>query len=233
MVAFRSLWLLLPRPLRQLPADLAAVVVLVVATNVAALAPVIRETPLRVPLGLAFVLFVPGYAFIAALFPGRRVAGTVRRAGHIDRSARRLGVPIRRLVRRRLLAVRDRRPRARRPLLRTQYRHRPAHWARIELHALGHSTRPDRGFRQRVHARVGRRCGRTPAKERSRSRSGFQVPLPGVVRRRPDGVARAGYARGRRAERVVGRVGRPRGRERRLRGDGPARWRAVSRRSIC
>jgi uncharacterized membrane protein len=69
MVAFRSLWLLLPRPLRQLPADLAAVVVLVVATNVAALAPVIRETPLRVPLGLAFVLFVPGYAFIAALFP--------------------------------------------------------------------------------------------------------------------------------------------------------------------
>ncbi|WP_226042370.1 DUF1616 domain-containing protein [Natrinema sp. DC36] len=69
MVAFRSLWLLLPRPLRQLPADLAAVIALVVATNVAALAPVIRETPLRVPLGLAFVLFVPGYAFIAALFP--------------------------------------------------------------------------------------------------------------------------------------------------------------------
>ncbi|MDS0475724.1 DUF1616 domain-containing protein [Natrinema sp. 1APR25-10V2] len=69
MVAFRSLWLLLPRPVRRLPADLAAVLVLVVATNVAALAPVLRETPLRVPLGLAFVLFVPGYAFIAALFP--------------------------------------------------------------------------------------------------------------------------------------------------------------------
>ncbi|WP_254533375.1 DUF1616 domain-containing protein [Natrinema gelatinilyticum] len=69
MVAFRSLWLLLPRPVRQLPADLAAVLVLVVATNITALAPVIRETPLRVPLGLAFVLFVPGYAFIAALFP--------------------------------------------------------------------------------------------------------------------------------------------------------------------
>ncbi|MFC6766317.1 DUF1616 domain-containing protein [Natrinema soli] len=69
MVAFRSLWLLLPRPVRNLPADLAAVVALVITTNVAALAPVIRETPLRVPLGLAFVLFVPGYAFIAALFP--------------------------------------------------------------------------------------------------------------------------------------------------------------------
>ncbi|SEU04969.1 DUF1616 domain-containing protein [Natrinema hispanicum] len=69
MVAFRSLWLLLPRRVRQLPADLAAVVALVIATNIAALAPVIRETPLRVPFGLAFVLFVPGYAFIAALFP--------------------------------------------------------------------------------------------------------------------------------------------------------------------
>ncbi|WP_049910603.1 DUF1616 domain-containing protein [Natrinema gari] len=69
MVAFRSLWLLLPRRVRQLPADLAAVVALVIATNIAVLVPVIRETPLRVPIGLAFVLFVPGYAFIAALFP--------------------------------------------------------------------------------------------------------------------------------------------------------------------
>ncbi|SEP93466.1 DUF1616 domain-containing protein [Natrinema salaciae] len=69
MVVFRSLWLLLPRQVRRLPADLAAVVALVAATNVAALVPVIRETLLRVPLGLAFVLFVPGYAFIAALFP--------------------------------------------------------------------------------------------------------------------------------------------------------------------
>lgn len=69
MVAFRSLWLLLPRPLRQLPADLAAVLVFVGVTNIAVLGPIIRETPLRVPLGLAFVLFVPGYAFIAALFP--------------------------------------------------------------------------------------------------------------------------------------------------------------------
>ncbi|WP_114576843.1 DUF1616 domain-containing protein [Saliphagus sp. LR7] len=69
MVAPRTLWLALPRGLRELPADLAAAVALVVATNVAVLAPVIRETPLRVPIGLAFVLFVPGYAFVAALFP--------------------------------------------------------------------------------------------------------------------------------------------------------------------
>ena len=69
MHASRSLWLLLPRRVRALPADLAVMVVFVVVTNVAVLAPVIRDTPLRVPLGLVFVLFVPGYAFVAALFP--------------------------------------------------------------------------------------------------------------------------------------------------------------------
>ena len=65
----RTLRLLLPRQLRELPADLASVVVLTLLVNVAVFAPVIRETPLRVPLGLLFVLLVPGYAFIAALFP--------------------------------------------------------------------------------------------------------------------------------------------------------------------
>jgi uncharacterized membrane protein len=63
------LWLLLPRHLRALPADLAAVLALVVATNLAVFVPVVNETPLRVVVGLAFVLFVPGYAFVAALFP--------------------------------------------------------------------------------------------------------------------------------------------------------------------
>jgi len=62
-------WQLIPRPLRQLPADLVAIILLVGATAVAVLAPVVDETPLRVVLGLPFVLFLPGYAFIAALFP--------------------------------------------------------------------------------------------------------------------------------------------------------------------
>ena len=65
----RSAWLLLPPRVRALPADIAAVILLIVLTNIAVFVPVINETPLRVPIGLAFVLFVPGYAFIAALFP--------------------------------------------------------------------------------------------------------------------------------------------------------------------
>ena len=64
-----GLWLLLPRPIRQLPTDLAILIALDILTGVAALTPVIKETPLRIVLGLPFVLFLPGYAFVAALFP--------------------------------------------------------------------------------------------------------------------------------------------------------------------
>jgi len=60
---------LLPDPVRTLPADLAAVVVLTVLTTLATTVPGVRETPLRIVLGLPFVLFIPGYALIAALFP--------------------------------------------------------------------------------------------------------------------------------------------------------------------
>jgi len=65
----RSLALLVPEPVRTLPADLGAVVVLVVGTCLAALVPGVSETPLRLVLGLPFVLFLPGYALVAALFP--------------------------------------------------------------------------------------------------------------------------------------------------------------------
>jgi len=62
-------WALLPPGVRELPADLGAVLVFIVAVNAAVFVPVINTTPLRVVLGLPFVLFVPGYVFIAALFP--------------------------------------------------------------------------------------------------------------------------------------------------------------------
>lgn len=62
-------WLLFPERVRRFPADLAVTVGLTCLTVIVVLAPIIRETPLRVVFGLPFVLFLPGYAFIAALFP--------------------------------------------------------------------------------------------------------------------------------------------------------------------
>ncbi|QAU13477.1 DUF1616 domain-containing protein [Halorubrum sp. BOL3-1] len=76
----RDVWLLLPRPLRNLPADLAAVVLLTAVTLVSVFVPVLNETPLRIVFGLCFVLFLPGYAFVTALFPeagGRSSSVTV------------------------------------------------------------------------------------------------------------------------------------------------------------
>lgn len=64
-------WRLLPRAVRTLPADLAAVVVLLFLAHLAVLLPVVNRTPLRLVFALALVLFTPGYAFVAALFPER------------------------------------------------------------------------------------------------------------------------------------------------------------------
>jgi uncharacterized membrane protein len=69
MASQRNIWLLLPRQIRCLPADLAAIVGLIISTNIVVFLPVISETPLRVIFGLPFVLFVPGYTLVAALFP--------------------------------------------------------------------------------------------------------------------------------------------------------------------
>ncbi|PSP68092.1 hypothetical protein BRC85_04020 [Halobacteriales archaeon QS_1_69_70] len=81
-------WLLLPSPVRNLPADLAAVLAVVALTNLAVFLPVVNDSPVRVVVGLVFVLFVPGYAFIAALFPEAgeppTTAGPVAEAGGPD-----------------------------------------------------------------------------------------------------------------------------------------------------
>lgn len=55
--------------------DLVAAVVLTAATVVATLVPFLADTPLRAVLGFGFVLFVPGYALVSALFPGSVAAG--------------------------------------------------------------------------------------------------------------------------------------------------------------
>ncbi|WP_158855679.1 DUF1616 domain-containing protein [Halorhabdus sp. CUG00001] len=81
--------LLVPESIRRLPADLAAMCLLVVLTVVFVFVPVLNETPLRVLFGLAFVLFVPGYAFVAALFPevgGTAMDGDERDASVTDRA---------------------------------------------------------------------------------------------------------------------------------------------------
>ena len=62
-------WRRTPPELGRIPADLVAVLVCVAITFVAVFVPGVRETPLRIVVGLPFVVFVPGYALIAALFP--------------------------------------------------------------------------------------------------------------------------------------------------------------------
>ncbi len=54
------------------PCDLAIVYLWTVLSTVAIYAPVLNESPFRVILALPMVLFFPGYALIAALFPGNR-----------------------------------------------------------------------------------------------------------------------------------------------------------------
>lgn len=59
----------LPVSVRDLPPDLSFIQVLNLGTVSAVAAPSLADTPLRTVLGAAFVLFVPGYAVVSALFP--------------------------------------------------------------------------------------------------------------------------------------------------------------------
>jgi len=56
-------------------ADLVVAGALTLAAVAATLLPFLEGTPLRAVLGFAFVVFVPGYALVSALFPGRGVGG--------------------------------------------------------------------------------------------------------------------------------------------------------------
>lgn len=61
--------LLVPRPLREFPPDLAVVLLVVVLTAVLALGSPSTAGPTRIAFGLLFVFTAPGYAVTAALFP--------------------------------------------------------------------------------------------------------------------------------------------------------------------
>ncbi|OVE85171.1 hypothetical protein B2G88_06575 [Natronolimnobius baerhuensis] len=71
------------RPIQTFPIDLAAIVVVGIAINLVVLTPVVSSTWVLVPLGLTFALFVPGYTFVAALFPER---GTGPTEGNSERT---------------------------------------------------------------------------------------------------------------------------------------------------
>ncbi|MCU0632999.1 MAG: DUF1616 domain-containing protein [Methanolinea sp.] len=62
------------------PADLVIVYLWTVLSALAIYAPVLNESPFRVVLALPMVLFFPGYALIAALFPGRGEIDGLERA---------------------------------------------------------------------------------------------------------------------------------------------------------
>ncbi|HWQ18467.1 MAG TPA: DUF1616 domain-containing protein, partial [Methanotrichaceae archaeon] len=62
-----------------MPGDLLGAAMLAILTLAFTLLPPLEGLPVRIPLGLAVVLFLPGYALIAALFPRRDDLGSVER----------------------------------------------------------------------------------------------------------------------------------------------------------
>ncbi len=198
--------LLLPRQLRHLPADLAGVVCVVILTNLAALLPVVSETPVRIIAGLVFVLFIPGYAFIAALFPeaGSGPSLTVKPVRTRNRSESRVE-RLHSRSGRASLSVR---------------------WCGLVLNfRRGAPTASDSrlasGLTLVLTAVAAVRAGRCPPTER------FRVPYRAWLT--PTcGAILAGLADGRRPERAARPERRARSRQRRLRGGGAERRRAFT-----
>lgn len=95
----KALALLIPRPLREFPPDLAAVLVVVLLTDALALVWSSPAGHLRIAAGLLFVFWAPGYAVTAALFPrhgGGTGPGSLRaaRISGVERAALSMGLSV-------------------------------------------------------------------------------------------------------------------------------------------
>lgn len=64
---------------RKFPADLLLVAVLIILTDSFVLIPLLSGSFIRTALGLPMVLFLPGYALIAALFPAKNDLASIER----------------------------------------------------------------------------------------------------------------------------------------------------------
>lgn len=71
MVSGETLYWLLPARIRRLPADLAAVLILLGLADLAVFAPGLSGTTLQFALVLPLLTILPGYAAVAALYPER------------------------------------------------------------------------------------------------------------------------------------------------------------------
>ncbi|KKH16887.1 DUF1616 domain-containing protein [Methanosarcina mazei] len=65
---------------QKFPSDLLLVAGLVILTDIIVLIPVLNESFIRIVLGLLLVLFLPGYALVALLFPAKNGLEGVERA---------------------------------------------------------------------------------------------------------------------------------------------------------
>jgi len=77
-----------PSASRSVPADLAAILVYTSATVAAIAVPVMNTTPLRAVLAVPFVLFIPGYAIVAALYPERHSLSAVDGTQRVGRRSK-------------------------------------------------------------------------------------------------------------------------------------------------
>lgn len=73
----RSKGFILKLEIRERPWDLVAAVV--IASILVAVVLIFPNSPLRLPLGLLFVLFLPGYVIVSALFPKEKDLGMIER----------------------------------------------------------------------------------------------------------------------------------------------------------